>query len=135
MKYIRNFPKIDVVILAGGKGSRIKKYLNNSSKPMLNFEGKPFIDYIIKKISSYPINHIYILAGYKGKKIFDKYNKTHQNFVPISCYIEKSALGTGGSLRLIENKISSNFIVINGDTYFDIDFSIFFKSKLKKKII
>ena len=133
MKYIRNFPKIDVVILAGGKGSRIKKYLNNSSKPMINFEGRPFIDYIIKKIASYPINHIHIMAGYKGNKIFKKYNKTYQNFVPITCHVEKEYLGTGGSLKLIEKKLTNNFILINGDTYFDIDFSIFFKPKLKKK--
>ena len=135
MKYIRNFPKIDVVILAGGKGSRIKKYLNNSSKPMINFEGRPFIDYIIKKIASYPINHIHIMAGYKGNKIFKKYNKTYQNFVPITCHVEKEYLGTGGSLKLIEKKLTNNFILINGDTYFDIDFSIFFKPKLKKKNI
>ena len=133
MKHIKNFPKIDVVILAGGKGSRIKKYLNNSSKPMINFEGRPFIDYIIKKIASYPINHIHIMAGYKGNKIFKKYNKTYQNFVPITCHVEKEYLGTGGSLKLIEKKLTNNFILINGDTYFDIDFSIFFKPKLKKK--
>ena len=63
MKLIKDFPKIDVVILAGGKGSRIKKYLKNSSKPMLNFKGRPLIDYIIKKISAYPINNIYIIDG------------------------------------------------------------------------
>ncbi len=133
MKHIKNFPKIDVVILAGGKGSRIKKYLNNSSKPMINFKGRPFIDYIIKKVSSYPINHIHIMAGYKGNKIYKKYNKTYQNFVPISCHVEKESLGTGGSLKLIEKKITRNFILINGDTYFDIDFSIFFNPLLKKK--
>ena len=73
--------KIDVVILAGGKGSRIKKYLNNSSKPMINFGGRPFIDYIIKKVSSYPINHIHIMAGYKGNRIYKKYNKTYKDNV------------------------------------------------------
>jgi len=133
VKYIKNFPKIDIVILAGGKGTRIKKYLNNSSKPMINFEGRPFIDYIIKKVSSYPINHIHIMAGYRGSKIYKKYNKTFQNFVPISCYVEKESLGTGGCLKLVEKKITNKFILINGDTYFDIDYSFFFNLKNKKK--
>ena len=133
MKLIKDFPKIDVVILAGGKGSRIKKYLKNSSKPMLNFKGRPLIDYIIKKISAYPINHIYIMAGYKGEKIFKKFNKKKQNHVPISCHVEKKTLGTGGCLKIIEKKLTNNFILINGDTFFDIDFSIFFKSEMKRK--
>ena len=133
MRYIKNFPKIDVVILAGGKGTRIKKFLNGKPKPLINFGKKPFLDYVIKKISSYPINKIYIMCGYKGNKIYKKYNKTFQNFVPISCVIEKEPLGTGGSLKLIADRLSKNFILINGDTFFDIDYSFFFNSKKKKR--
>ena len=136
MKSINNLPKIDIVILAGGKGSRIKNYLNNSCKPMINFNGRPFIDYIIKKVSSYPINHIHIMAGYKGNRIYKKYNNKYQNFVPISCYVEKKSMGTGGCLKLIEKKLTKNFILINGDTYFDIDYSFFFNlKKIKKNLI
>lgn len=133
MKQIKDLAKIDVVILAGGRGSRIKKFLKNSSKPMIDFKGRPFIDFIIKKACSFPINHIHIMAGYKGNKIYKKYNNKIQNFVPISCYVEKKALGTGGCLKVLEKKLSNNFILINGDTYFDIDFSIFFHKKLKEK--
>ncbi len=122
-----------MVILAGGKGSRIKRHLKNTSKPMISFKGRPFLDYIIKKISSYPINHIHIMAGYKGEKILKKFNKKKQNLVPISCHVEKKPLGTGGCLKIIEKKLTNNFILINGDTYFDIDFSFFFKKKIRTK--
>ena len=93
---VNNFPKIDVVILAGGKGSRIKKLLNGSPKPMMKINKRDFIDYIIKKVSSYPINKIYIMCGYRGKKIYKKYNNTFQNLVPISCIIEKAFLQKPG---------------------------------------
>ena len=60
--------KYDVVILAGGKGSRIKKYLNDIPKPLLKINNLYFLDYLINNISKYYINKIYILAGFKGEK-------------------------------------------------------------------
>ena len=132
---VKNFPKIDVVILAGGKGSRIKEFLNGNPKPMIKIKDRSFLDYIIKKVASYPINKIYIMCGYRGKKIYNKYNNTFQNLVPISCILEKEPLGTGGAIKSLERKISRNFIVLNGDTFFDIDFSVFFKSENKNKFI
>ena len=137
MKNIKNFPNIDVVILAGGKGSRIKKFLNRSCKPMIKFKNKPFIDYIIKKLSTYPINKIFILCGYKGIEIFKKYNNTTQNFVPIKCIIEKKPLGTGGALRLLKKKVTKNFIVINGDTFFEISLNELklFKNKTQAEVV
>ena len=55
--------------------------------------------------------------------------------MPISCIIEKKPLGTGGAIKSLKNKVARNFIVLNGDTYFDIDLSVFFKNKNKNKII
>ena len=67
--------KIDLVILAGGKGRRIKKYLKGMCKPLIKINGKPFLDYLLKKkISKFDIKNIIILAGYKGNQIFKKYN-------------------------------------------------------------
>ena len=132
---VNDFPKIDVVILAGGKGTRIKEFLNGNPKPMIKIGDRNFIDYLIKKVASYPINKIYIMCGYRGKRIYNKYNNTFQNLVPISCILEKEPLGTGGAIKSLEKKVTKNFIVLNGDTFFDIDFSIFFKNENKNKLI
>ena len=48
--------KIDIVILAGGKGSRIKEYLNNKPKPMLKFNNIYFLQYLLNNLTKYPIN-------------------------------------------------------------------------------
>ena len=58
--------KIDLVILAGGKGTRIKNLLNNYPKPLLKFNKLFFLDYLIQSYSKYNIENIYILCGYKG---------------------------------------------------------------------
>ena len=61
--------KLDLVILAGGKGARISKYLKGIPKPMIKFKGIPFLQYQINKFFKYPFINCYILSGYRGKII------------------------------------------------------------------
>lgn len=126
---------IDAVILAGGKGTRIKSYLKNKPKPLIRIGNKDFLEYLIKNICKYNIRTIYILAGYRGKKIYKKFNNKIINFVKIKCIIEKKPLGTGGCLNLIKNKISNKFLVFNGDSIFDININEFVKEGIKKNQI
>ena len=67
--------RLDLVILAGGKGTRIKQYLKELPKPMSRFNNKYFIEYIIQNYSKYNFNKIYILAGYRSSHIFKKFHK------------------------------------------------------------
>lgn len=129
MKKTKN---IDVVILVGGKGTRIKKYSKRLPKPLIKISSFTFLDLLIQNISKYSINKIYLLAGYKGKILKKKYHKKKINLVDIECIVEKKLLGTGGCLKLIEKKISNNFIVVNGDTYFDINYKSFLNKKIKE---
>jgi D-glycero-D-manno-heptose 1,7-bisphosphate phosphatase len=126
---------IDAVILAGGKGSRIKSYLKNKPKPLIRIGNKDFLEYLINNICKYNIRTIYILAGYRGKKIYKKFNNKIINFVKIKCIVEKEPLGTGGCLNLIKNKISNKFLVFNGDSIFDININEFTKKEIKKNEI
>tara|TARA_B110000967_G_C18854345_1_gene546313 strand:- start:61 stop:1281 length:1221 start_codon:yes stop_codon:yes gene_type:complete len=125
--------KIDIVILAGGKGSRIKKLINNCPKPLARInKNKMFLDYLLNNICKYNINKIFILAGYKGNKIYKAYHGKNINLVPVKCIVEKKPLGTAGSLLQIKKKISKKFMIINGDTIFDINFDEFKNNKIKK---
>lgn len=136
MKHIKNFPKIDLVILAGGKGSRIKNKLNNFPKPMVKISNKSFLDYILNIYCSYPFNKIYIMCGFRASKIINKYHGISKNFVNIECIKESKPLGTGGCLKLINKKVSKNFLLVNGDTYLDSNYSFCFNKKnLKKNIM
>lgn len=124
--------KTDIVILAGGRGSRIKEYLNKKPKPLIKINNFTFLDLLIKKICKYNFNKLYILAGYRGDQIKEKYHKKSFNFVKTEVIIEKKALGTAGSLSQLYNKVKNDFIVINGDTFFDINLSEVINFKLKK---
>jgi D-glycero-D-manno-heptose 1,7-bisphosphate phosphatase len=127
--------QVDAVILAGGKGSRIKSYIGNNPKPLIKLGDRSFLEYLINNICKYNIRKIYILAGYKGIKIYKKFNNKIINFVKIKCIIEKKPLGTGGCLHLIKNKISNKFLVFNGDSIFDININNFTKVKMNKNNI
>jgi D-glycero-D-manno-heptose 1,7-bisphosphate phosphatase len=127
-------PKLDLVILAGGKGSRIKKYLKGLPKPMSRFNDKYFIEYIIQNFSKYDFNRIYILAGYRSKNIFKKFDKKVYNFIKIECLKEKKLLGTGGALYVLKKKKVKDFILLNGDTIFDINLNELIKSKKKNTL-
>ena len=61
--------KIDIVILVGGFGTRIKKYLKGKPKPIAKIRKYIFLDLLIRNFCRYDINKVYILAGYKGEMI------------------------------------------------------------------
>ncbi len=113
--------KLDLVILVGGKGTRIKKYLNGLPKPMLKFNDKHFINYIINFTCKYNLNKIYLLTGYKSSIFYKKFHNKTFNFVKVQCVKERKEMGTAGALHSIKN-IVNDFILLNGDTLFDIDY-------------
>ena len=119
--------KLDLVILVGGKGTRIKKYLKGLPKPMLKFNNKFFLNYIINFASKYNINKIYLLTGYKSEIIYKKFHNKTFNFVKVECIKEMKEMGTGGALNLLKKKVN-DFILLNGDTLFDVDYVQLIKS-------
>jgi D,D-heptose 1,7-bisphosphate phosphatase len=128
--------RIDAVILAGGFGTRIKKFTKNKiPKPLLKINKKPFLDYLIQNISKYPINKIYIICGHRGSLIKKKYHNKTINLIKINCIKEKISKGTGHALLSIKNIIKNDFILINGDTLINFNLNIFFKKKINKKFL
>ncbi len=81
--------KIDLVILAGGKGSRLKQLTRNTPKPLLKINKLSFLQYLINYYSKYDFEKIYILAGYKGSKIKRQFHNKIFNLIPIECFVEK----------------------------------------------
>ena len=125
---------LDLVILAGGKGTRIKKYLHNKPKPMVKFNKVYFLQYLINNFSKYPISKIFVLVGYKSDIIFKNFHNKTFNFTKIICIKEKKLMGTGGALLNLKKKKIKDFILVNGDTIFDIDLKNFVKSFKRGKL-
>ncbi len=125
---------IDLVILAGGKGTRIKKF-SKSPKPIIKFNNLHFLDYLMQNYALFNFNNIYVLAGYKGFQIKKIYRKRKFNLKNIKVIIEKSPMDTGGALYNLKNVIKNDFILANGDSILDIDLNKFVKKKSDKSLI
>ena len=122
---------IDLVILCGGKGSRLKSFTKKIPKPLLKINNITFLDNLISYYQKYDFKNIYLLAGYLGEKIKKKYENKSVNFINLKVIVEKSPKGTGGALNLIKNKVKNNFLLINGDSFVEYDLLKFFKLENK----
>ena len=123
---------VDLVILVGGRGSRIKEFLKNKPKPMIKFNNIYFLQYLINNLSKYPFNKIYLLTGYKSEIIFRNFHKKKFNLTEVICLKEKKPMGTGGALLNLKKKKINDFILTNGDTIFDINLNELIGSYKKK---
>ena len=134
MKEKYNLKNIDLVILAGGKGTRISKLLGKYPKPMLKFNNKHFVQYIFNNVCKYNFKRIIILCGYRHNVFFKKFHNKNINFTKIVCVREKKLLGTGGALTNLIGLRVNDFVLINGDTLFDVDIKLLVNSLDKNRI-
>ncbi len=125
----------DLAILVGGRGTRLGKITNNVPKPLIKINDKPFLDLLLSKLIKYNFKKIYLLCSYKKKLFFQKYNNLKIHNSKIICINEGKQKGTGGALFKLKKYVKKNFIMINGDTFFDVDLNILKKKNLKSKSI
>ena len=111
-----------VVILAGGKGTRLGSLTKDMPKPLLPVNKKPFLDYIINNFSRYGFRDFIILAGYYGDRIKTYYKNYSNKNLNIRVIIEEEPLGTAGCLLLSEDYLSDYFLVTNGDSILDFNY-------------
>ena len=120
-----------VVIMAGGKGTRISSLYNNIPKPMIKLDGKPIIEYQIENFKKFGFTEFIITIGPMGNQIIDYFGDGSKYDVTIEYYIEKQPLGTAGALFCLKNRLLEDFFLVNGDLLFDIDIFSFLQFHLK----
>lgn len=125
----------NVLIFVGGYGKRLGNLTKKTPKPLLLINNKPFINYLLEKIVKIKPKKIIFLCKYKNSQFLLKYNKKKIKKTFLSCIIEKKKLGTGGSLFNAKKYITNNTLVVNGDTFFNINFNKFNKISLKKNVM
>ncbi len=104
-----------VVIMAGGKGSRLHPYTENCPKPMLPVGGKPIMEILLEKFISSGFHDFYFSVNYLKEQIIDYFQDGTRWGVKITYLEESNPLGTAGSLSLLTSEISKPLLVINGD--------------------
>jgi NDP-sugar pyrophosphorylase family protein len=127
--------KIDVLVLCGGKGERLRSILKNRPKPMAVFGGRPFLSLLMEYVASFGFRRFILCTGYKGDFI-KRYYSTQSLPWEVLCSQEKKPLGTGGAIKKAKSLIKSNFfLVMNGDTFLRLDLNKFINFHLRKKAL
>lgn len=122
-----------VVIMAGGKGTRISSVASDIPKPMIKIEGVPVLEREIQCLKEQGFNDIIITVSHLGNMIMDYFGDgsgkspiTGEPFgVCIEYYFENEPLGNAGALFKIKDKLTSDFLLLNADAMFDVDFNRF----------
>jgi len=113
---------VHALILAGGLGSRLGSMVTEVPKPLLLVGERPFLEYQILQLRRHNLTNIILCIGYLGEKIRQYFQNGDRWGVNITYSEEKEALGTGGAIKLAERLVKDDyFLVLNGDSYFNID--------------
>ncbi len=127
---------IDVLILCGGMGKRLKKISGPLPKPMVKINERPFLDIIINYLAGFGFKRFILGTGYRGDIIDDYYTKKPKKGLNILFSREKTPLDTGGAVknagRLIKSKF---FFVLNGDSFCKFNPFKFMSFHKKKKAL
>lgn len=109
-----------MVVMAGGKGTRLRPYTEECPKPMVPVAGKPMMQHIIDRAKSEGITRFVLAVHYLGHMIEDHFGDGSKYGVEIVYLKEESPLGTAGALSLLVDRPDEPFLVSNGDVLTDI---------------
>ena len=110
-----------VVILAGGKGSRMGSLTRETPKPMVALAGKPILEHQIDLAKRYGLSEFYLLTGYKSDVIEDYFGDGSAWGVDIRYSREDQPLGTAGAVKELEWELAEDFLLFYGDVLMDVD--------------
>ena len=120
----------EAVILAGGFGTRLQTVVSDVPKPMAPIINEPFLNYVFDYLKHYQIEHVVLSTGYLADKISEYYKNEFQG-IKISYTKEETPLGTGGGIRLAMEKChTQHVLVLNGDSFFDVNLNQYFNQHI-----
>lgn len=122
-----------ILIIAGGYGTRIASIAREQPKCMLDVEKKPFLEYQIELFKKQGFKDIIFCLGHLADVVMDYFKDGSRFGLNITYSLEKETLGTAGAIKLAEKKIDGNFIVFYGDVFTDMDINDFLEFHEKKK--
>jgi D-glycero-alpha-D-manno-heptose 1-phosphate guanylyltransferase len=110
------------IILAGGKGLRLREVVADLPKPMAPIAGRPFLEYLILQLKRHGMRDVILATGYRSEAIRDHFRDGTAWDMHIAYSQETEPLGTGGALRKAADLIDGNdFLVMNGDSFLDVN--------------
>ncbi len=132
LSQLKSLLPLEVVIMAGGKGERLRPLTIDTPKPLLKVGEKPILEHNIDRLARFGIVNMYITINYLGEKIIDYFGNGDKKALKIEYIQEKERLGTIGAVGLIEKFAFPHILVMNSDLLTDLDFEDFYKCFLEQ---
>lgn len=123
-KYKSKLP-IDAVLMAGGKGERLRPLTEKTPKPLLKVGGKCIIDHNVDRLISYGVEHVNVTVNYLGEQL-EEHFATPRDGVQVRTFREPKFLGTIGSIKFVDTFYNDTILVMNSDLFTNIDYEDFF---------
>lgn len=123
-EYITKLP-IDAVLMAGGKGERLRPLTEKTPKPLLPVGDKAIIDHNIDRLISYGVEHINVTVNYLGEQLEEHFAEPH-NGIQVQTVREPKYLGTIGSIRFVKEFYNDTVLVMNSDLFTNINYEDFY---------
>lgn len=117
---------IDAVLMAGGKGERLRPLTLTTPKPLLKMGSKAIIDTNIDSLISFGVRHISVTVNYLKEQLIEHYREPVTNGVKVQCVEEEQFFGTIGALKLVKKFHNDTILVMNSDLLTNIDFEDFY---------
>lgn len=125
LRMVKNILPLDAVLMAGGRGERLRPLTLDTPKPLLKIGNKPIIDYNIEELEANGIERIYVTVNYLAGQI-ETHFAERRNKALIECVREPRRLGTIGSLSLIESLFQPDLLLMNSDLLTDLCYADMF---------
>jgi len=126
LKKKKSILPIDAILMAGGKGERLRPLTENTPKPLLKVGEKAIIDYNVDNLINYGVENIHITTNYLAEQLEQHFAEERQE-IKINCVREKEYLGTIASVKLISDIKNDDVLVMNSDLFTNIDFEDFYR--------
>ena len=123
-KYNSRLP-FDAILMAGGKGERLRPLTSETPKPLLKVGNKCIIDHNIDRLISYGVKHISVTVNYLKEQLEEHFAEPHGE-VQVKTVREPKFLGTIGSVKYVENFYNDSVLVMNSDLFTNINYEDFF---------
>lgn len=109
------------VVLAGGKGTRLRPLTNARPKPLLPVLGRPCVEYVIEAMAEAGVEEVFLTCGYRAQDMVDALGSGQRFGVDIIMCLEDTPAGTAGAVKLLEDRLDGTFVVASGDVLADVD--------------
>ena len=128
---IKSSLPIDAVLMAGGRGERLRPLTDDTPKPLLKVGGRAIIDRNVEALEKYGIENIFVTVNYLADKIMDHFEQREGKAV-VECVKEPKRLGTMGSIALIEEFVNDTILLMNSDLLTDVNFESMYQRHIDK---